>query len=125
MKAGRPVVKKSRAVRQPSVSAPTLEKVIGTTAKGNNSIAYNNATGDVAYVASGVVVFYNPESNKQIGHLVNSNAVSISCVAFSSNGELLATGEGSGRSPEISIWNYTPPKLTLAKSLKGHKYGID
>jgi hypothetical protein len=65
MKHGKVAVKKLRPTgRAPVSGVPTLEKVIGTTARGGNAVSHNYETGDVAYVASGVIVFYNPESNK-------------------------------------------------------------
>jgi hypothetical protein len=65
MKHGKIAVKKLRpSGRSSTPKAPTLDKVIGSTAKGANGVAYNLVTGDMAYTASGVIVFYNAETNR-------------------------------------------------------------
>ena len=104
----------------------SLDKIIGITSKGNNSIAVNPQTSEIAFIASGVVCFYNSLTNKQEYYLFNQNSKVYSCLAFSSNGKYLATGEGTCKQPEISIWELAGPKqATLIRTLKGHKYGIE
>lgn len=80
-----------------------LERVIGITSKGNNSIAVSPLTGEIAYVASGVIVFFNAQNNKQEYHIFNQNSRVFSCLAFGANGRYLATGEGTCKQPEITI----------------------
>ena len=102
----------------------SLEKVIGVTSRGNNSIAVNPINQEIAYTAAGVIVFYNPQTNKQTAHIFNTNSRVFSCLAFSRDGRYLATGEGTCRQPEIVIWEIgMTPKAV--KQLKGHKYSID
>ena len=114
--------------RNPSkrASCITLDKVLGITSRGNNSIATNPQTSEIAFIASGVICFYSPLTNKQESYIYNQNSKVFSCLTFSSNGKYLATGEGTCKQPEIAIWEISGPKqATLIKSLKGHKYGIE
>jgi hypothetical protein len=43
-----------------------LEKVIGLSSKGYNSIQVNPVTGDLIYLAGAYLVVYNPKENKQV-----------------------------------------------------------
>jgi mitogen-activated protein kinase binding protein 1 len=104
----------------------TLDKIIGITSKHNSSIAVNPLCSEIAYITSGVITFYSPNSNKQEYYLFNQNSKIFSCLAFSSNGKFLATGEGTCKQPEIAIWEFVAPRQPiLIKKLKGHKYGVE
>ena len=50
-----------------------LEKVIGNTIKGTCGVAVNPVTGDVAYPAGCVVVFYSPKRHRQTQFLSCQN----------------------------------------------------
>lgn len=104
----------------------TLDKIIGITSRNNNAIAVNPQYPEIAYIASGVVAFFSPITNKQEYYIFNQNSKIFSCLAFSANGKYLATGEGTCKQPEIAIWEFVAPKqLVLIKRLKGHKYGVE
>ena len=108
-----------------SANAPLLERVLGMSAKSGNGVSTNAITGDIAYTAAGVIVLYNPTTNKQLSRLINSNCRTFACVAFSPDGKLLAAGEGTCKGPKIFVWEYAPPTLTLLKQLEGHRFGVD
>lgn len=104
----------------------TLDKIIGITSHSNNSLSVNPHSPEIAYIASGVIVFFNPTTNKQEYYIFNQNSKVFSCLAFSTNGKYLATGEGTCKQPEIAIWEFiTPKQPVLIKHLKGHKYGVE
>lgn len=109
----------------PGGNCVTLDKIIGITAKNNNAIAVNPVCSEIAFIASGVVGFYNPGTNKQEFFLFNKNSKVFSCLAYSPNGKYLATGEGTCKQPEIAIWELAGFQTTLIKRLKGHKYGVE
>ena len=117
------VGKKSRRVTGSSVS---LDRVIGITSRGNSGVSLNTPSNELAYIASGVVVFYNVQSNSQVSHVFTSNNRPFSCLNISANGKYLATGEGVYKQPEICVWESTGPNVwTISKHLRMHKYGID
>eukprot|EP00949_MAST-11_sp_MAST-11-sp1_P000872 g872.t1 len=66
-----------------------LEKVIGSTAESNAAFAVNPVTGFVAYPAGRTVVIFDPRSNRQV-HFIHVGERSVSCVAWSNMGDLLA-----------------------------------
>jgi WD40 repeat protein len=117
------VGKKSRRVPGSSVS---LDRVIGITSRGNSGVSLNSPSNELAYIASGVVVFYNVQANSQVSHVFTSNNRPFSCLNISSNGKYLATGEGVYKQPEICVWESTGPNAwSIVKHLRMHKYGID
>ena len=67
--------------------------MIGCSTTTRASIAYNAATGEIAYVAGAVVVLYNPKSNKQSKFLTSPGVRQFVTVSFSDNGKYLAAGE--------------------------------
>lgn len=81
-----------------------LEKVIGMSSRGNNSLSVNPITGEIASTAGCVICIYNPKENKQTKFLFSRLQRSFSCLAFSNNGRYLAAGEGAFRQPEITVW---------------------
>ena len=112
--------------KTPRGNCVTLDKIIGISSKHNNSISVNPLTSEIAYIASGVISFFSPSSNKQEYYIFNQNSKVFSCLSFSSNGKYLATGEGTCKQPEIAIWDLSTAKQPiLVKRLKGHKYGIE
>lgn len=117
------VGKKSRRATGSSVS---LDRVIGITSRGNSGISLNLSTNELAYIASGVVVFYNVQSNQQVSHVFTQNNRPFSCLNLSASGKYLATGEGVYKQPEICVWESTGPNSwAIIKHLRMHKYGID
>lgn len=115
--------KKARRVPGSSVS---LDRVIGITSRGNSGVSLNTSSNELAYIASGVVVFYNVQTNSQVSHVFTSNNRPFSCLNISANGKYLATGEGVYKQPEICVWESTGPNAwTIVKHLRMHKYGID
>jgi hypothetical protein len=46
-----------------------LEKVIGSSSKGNNSVTFNPVTGDFLYIAGCFVVVYSVRLGKQVKFL--------------------------------------------------------
>lgn len=85
-----------------------LERVIGCSTKSNFSIAVNSETGDIAYPAGSIIIIYKPKENKQVAFLTNKNNKSYNCLAYSSDGKMLAASEGTTRQPEITIWKIEP-----------------
>ena len=100
-----------------------LERVIGNTIKGKHGMTIDPTTGDLAYIAGCVVVFYRPKNNRQTQFLSSLNNrfvydpfccidISItsqipagrplSCLDFSSDGRHLAAGEGT-RQPSVIL----------------------
>eukprot|EP00285_Hemiselmis_virescens_P018715 CAMPEP_0173403740 /NCGR_PEP_ID=MMETSP1356-20130122/57528_1 /TAXON_ID=77927 ORGANISM="Hemiselmis virescens, Strain PCC157" /NCGR_SAMPLE_ID=MMETSP1356 /ASSEMBLY_ACC=CAM_ASM_000847 /LENGTH=291 /DNA_ID=CAMNT_0014364311 /DNA_START=149 /DNA_END=1021 /DNA_ORIENTATION=- len=99
-----------------------LEKVIGNTIKGGASVAVNPVTGDVAYPAGCVVVFYSPKRHRQFQYLSCINNRPLSCLSFSQCGRYLAAGE-SGRQPSVLVWDVKTGMLQA--ELKGHSFSIN
>mmetsp|Transcript_292 Transcript_292/g.762 ORF Transcript_292/g.762 Transcript_292/m.762 type:complete len:1762 (+) Transcript_292:199-5484(+) len=99
-----------------------LEKVIGNTIKSGASVAVNPATGDVAYPAGCVVVFYSPKKHRQFQYLSCINNRPLSCLCFSQCGRYLAAGEG-GRQPSVLVWDVKTGLLQT--ELKGHSFSVN
>jgi len=99
-----------------------LEKVIGNTIKSGASVAVNPATGDVAYPAGCVVVFYSPKRHRQFQYLSCINNRPLSCLCFSQCGRYLAAGEG-GRQPSVLVWDVKTGLLQT--ELKGHSFSVN
>ena len=84
-----------------------LEKVIGTSSKGANSLQVNPANGDVCYLAGSRLVIYSPRDAKQVKFLASRTCRPFQCCRFSSDGKYLAAGESAFRQPQITIWEIT------------------
>lgn len=63
---------------------------------------------------------FNPGKNRQ-SHLLNSTRKTITCLKFSPDGKLLATGE-NGHQPNVRVWDLSDNSLVA--EFAGHKYGI-
>ncbi|XP_010226321.1 PREDICTED: WD repeat-containing protein 62-like, partial [Tinamus guttatus] len=79
-----------------------LERVLGITTATSSGLACDPASGNVAYPAGCVVVILNPQRNTQ-QHILNTSRKTLSAVAFSPDGKLLATGEHGPR-PAVRVW---------------------
>ena len=66
------------------------------------------------------VVLLNERKNRQT-HVQNASRKTITCVAFSSCGRYLATGE-CGHQPSVRVWDLSD-KTQVAEFL-GHKFGV-
>eukprot|EP00961_Rhodomonas_salina_P237237 3206499-Rhodomonas_salina.2 len=99
----------------------SLERVIGNTAKGNGTFAVNPVTGDIAYPAGCVLVFFSPRRNRQTQFFSCQSGKPLTCVAFSPDGALVCAGEG-GRHPAVLVWDANSGAL-LAE-LKGHSFSV-
>ena len=107
-----------------------LEKVIGYSCKGQNSIVTNPRTGDLIYIAGNFLVVYSSEEKKQSKFLRSRTNRPFQCVTISADGSFLAAGENAYKSPEIAIWkiDYSETskiKYVEIKHLRGHRYGIE
>jgi len=101
------------------VNKITIEKIIGTTAAHNASLATNPVTEEIAYAAGTIAVLYNPRRNRQVRFFRVAKAVS--CVEFSADGKYLAVGE-KGHDPGIIVFELATNKQI--SELKGHKFGV-
>lgn len=81
-----------------------LEKVIGTSSRGANSLQVNPANGDICYLAGSRLVIYSPRDAKQVKFLASRTSRPFQCIRFSSDGKYLAAGESAFRLPQITIW---------------------
>ncbi|KAI5731936.1 hypothetical protein M8J77_018670 [Diaphorina citri] len=97
-----------------------IERVLGLTVPSNAALNCNPTTGVIAYPAGCTVVFLNPHKNKQ-SHLLNVSRKAISCLAFSSDGRYLATGE-CGHQPSVRVWDLNDNSQVAEFS--SHKYGV-
>ncbi|KIH56867.1 hypothetical protein ANCDUO_12949 [Ancylostoma duodenale] len=72
-----------------------LEAAFGRTAVGPNSLAVNERTGRIAYVAGATVVLTSFDGSRQSGegHVVGAARHPFTCLAFSPCGRYIATGE--------------------------------
>lgn len=98
-----------------------LERVIGNSVKATGALAENPATGDFAYPAGCVVVFYSARRNRQLQFLSCENNRPLTCVAFSKDGKHVCAAE-CGRQPAVLVWDVSNGKL-LAE-LKGHAFSV-
>ena len=94
----------SSQARAPALEEMQLEKVIGTSSKGANSLQVNPANGDIVYLAGSNLVVYSPRDAKQIKFLSSRTSRPFQCVRFSADGKYLAAGESAFRLPQITIW---------------------
>ena len=109
----------------------SLYKVIGFGSKNNFSITKNELNGLIAWISGPYVVFYDIISDSQAFFLKNINNKIISCIQFSTNGKLFATGEGNCKNGEICLYdifydgNAKKKSYKLLLSYKSHKFGIE
>ena len=109
----------------------SLDRVFGLGSKNNYSISVNNINGIIAWVTGPYVVFYDLSVDKQISFLKNVNNKIISCIKFSKNGKLFATGEGNCRNGAVCIYEFSYSNDTneeihkLIWEKKAHKSGIE
>ena len=109
----------------------SLDRVFGFGSRNNYSISINNLNGIIAWVTGPYVVFYDLSIDKQISFLKNINNKIISCIKFSKNGKLFATGEGNCRNGGICIYEFTynnetkEEKHKLIWEKKAHKSGLE
>ena len=92
-----------------------LEKVIGTSSKGSNSLQVNPANGDICYLAGAQLVIYSPRDAKQVKFLSSRTARPFQCARFSSDGKYLAAGESAFRLPQITIWEIAYEEVQVVK----------
>ena len=115
----------------PSNEFCALTRVLGMSSINSFGLSSNSINGLIVWIAGPYLVFYDIRVDKQVAFIKNSNNKIISCVTFSSNGLMFATGEGNCKNAEVSIYNidYNKDTLTESHSLyasyKNHKYGID
>ena len=98
-----------------------LERVIGNTVKAGGAFAVNPATGDFAFPAGCVLVFYNPRRNRQTHFFSGENNRPLTCVTFSGDGKYVCAAE-AGRQPAILVWEVSNGKLVA--ELKGHAFSV-
>jgi WD40 repeat protein len=98
-----------------------LERVIGNSVRATGALAVNPETGDFAYPAGCVVVFYSARRNRQLQFLSCANNRPLTCVAFSADGKYVSAAE-CGRQPAVLVWDVANGKL-LAE-LKGHAFSV-
>ena len=107
----------------------SLYKVVGFGSKNNFSITKNELNGLIAWISGPYVIFYDIISDSQVFFLKNINNKIISCIQFSNNGKLFATGEGNCKNGEICLYDifYDGKKnnYKLLLSYKSHKFGIE
>ena len=109
----------------------SLERIFGLGSKNNYSITINNLNGIICWVAGPYAIFYDLNLDKQISFLKNINNKILSCVKFSKNGKLLATGESNCRNGGVSIYEFYYDNNTnkenhkLLFENKAHKSGIE
>ncbi|CAM9991699.1 unnamed protein product, partial [Laminaria digitata] len=100
--------------------ALTLDRVIGQTCLHNSALAVNPITDEVAYPAGCIVVVYQPRRNRQSRYFRASNTVS--CLAFSRDGGMLAVGE-RGHHPSVTVWSLETGTV-LRELTGGHRFGV-
>ena len=109
----------------------SLDRVFGLGSNNNYSFSINNLNGIIAWVTGPYIIFYDLSTDTQISFLKNINNKIISCIKFSKNGKLLATGEGNCRNGAVCLYEFNynndtqkeEHKLIFEK--KVHKYGIE
>jgi WD40 repeat protein len=98
-----------------------LERAVGNTVRSAGALAVSPATGDYAYPAGCVLVFYSPRRNRQTQFFSSENNRPLTAVAFSGDGRFVCAAEG-GRQPAVLVWDTANGKL-LAE-LKGHAFSV-
>lgn len=87
----------------------SLRHVVGNTVVRSAGMASNRRTREIAYLAGGVIVVCDPSTGRQtrflapLDRLVTAKPRGLSCLAFSRDGTVLASGE-RGRYPCVHVW---------------------
>ncbi|XP_054279530.1 mitogen-activated protein kinase-binding protein 1 isoform X2 [Macrosteles quadrilineatus] len=97
-----------------------LERVLGLTVCTNSGLDCDPSSDTIAYPAGCTVVLFNPTKNRQ-SHVLNTSRKTVTCLRFSPDGRLLATGE-NGHLPSVRVWDLVDG--TQVAEFTGHKYGI-
>ncbi|XP_025602508.2 uncharacterized protein LOC105683743 isoform X1 [Athalia rosae] len=101
-----------------------LERVLGVTVSSNAALDCDQTNGLVAYPAGCTVVLFNPRKNSQT-HVLNGCRKTVTSLALSGDGKLLATGE-CGHVPNVRVWDVSDPQNAVQiAEFPGHKYGIN
>ncbi|KAM9168567.1 LOW QUALITY PROTEIN: WD repeat-containing protein 62 [Mergus octosetaceus] len=100
--------------------AVRLQKVLGVTAQSGSGLACDPDRGQLAYPAGCVVVLVNPRTDTQ-RHLLNASRKTVSALAFSPDGKLIATGE-NGHCPAVRVWDVE--ERAQVSELLSHKHGV-
>ncbi|XP_046743905.1 mitogen-activated protein kinase-binding protein 1 isoform X1 [Diprion similis] len=101
-----------------------LERVLGVTVSSNAALDCDQTNGLVAYPAGCTVVLFNPRKNSQT-HVLNACRKTVTSLALSGDGKLLATGE-CGHVPNVRVWDVADPHNAVQiAEFPGHKYGIN
>ena len=94
--------------------------MLGLTVTSGAGLSGNGANSQVAYSAGCTVVLWKPRERSQ-RFLVSKEKRPLTCVSFSRDGQLLATGE-SGHAPMVRVWEVE--KEAVVAELAEHKFGI-
>ncbi|XP_063219935.1 mitogen-activated protein kinase-binding protein 1 isoform X2 [Bacillus rossius redtenbacheri] len=105
----------------PVANRVKLERVIGLTVVSNSALCCDPNTENILYTAGCTVVSFSPHKNKQT-HVLNTSRKAVTCIAVTSDGNHLATGE-CGHMPSVRVWDILSG--TQLTELSGHQYGIN
>ncbi|XP_051175417.1 mitogen-activated protein kinase-binding protein 1 isoform X1 [Leptopilina boulardi] len=101
-----------------------LERVLGVTVSSNAAIDCDSTSELIAYPAGCTVVLFHPRKNTQT-HVLNGCRKTVTSLALSGDGRLLATGE-CGHVPNVRVWDISDPQNAIQiTEFSGHKYGIN
>ncbi|XP_063985422.1 mitogen-activated protein kinase-binding protein 1 isoform X3 [Diachasmimorpha longicaudata] len=101
-----------------------LERVLGVTVSSNAALDCDTTSDLVAYPAGCTVVLFNPRKNTQT-HVLNGSRKTVTSLALSGDGRLLATGE-CGHTPNVRVWDISDPRNAIQiAEFPSHKYGIN
>ena len=92
----------SSSFSMPSFFQVFLDKAFGFTIQSNTRIS-QSCDGTIAYLAGCVIVLYNCYDIQNQEFIISSAKKTLTCVAFSSDGRMIATGEVSKFFPK-KIW---------------------
>ncbi|XP_033221790.1 mitogen-activated protein kinase-binding protein 1 isoform X2 [Belonocnema kinseyi] len=101
-----------------------LDRVLGVTVSSNAALDCDPTSELVAYPAGCTVVLFNPRKNTQT-HVLNGCRKTVTSLALSGDGRLLATGE-CGHMPNVRVWDISDSSNAVQiAEFSGHKYGIN
>ncbi|XP_015117371.1 mitogen-activated protein kinase-binding protein 1 isoform X2 [Diachasma alloeum] len=101
-----------------------LERVLGVTVSSNAALDCDRTSDLVAYPAGCTVILFNPRKNTQT-HVLNGCRKTVTSLALSGDGRLLATGE-CGHTPNVRVWDISDPQNAIQiAEFPSHKYGIN
>ncbi len=86
----------------PSFFQVFLDKAFGFTIQSNTRIS-QSCDGTIAYLAGCVIVLYNCNDIQNQEFIISSAKKTLTCVAFSSDGRMIATGEVSKLCPKKNL----------------------